>query len=604
MGAVFAAIMLRASRRFAVHYGMSAETGRPVYMSSSGSFWLRWAENFRRRSVAGKAASLVGYAAMVVGVYLATSIAVRVAHQPSVDRLFEPGIDYTLEEWAAVEPTLRPGDIILMRGSGLMSWTITTLQFLHSWMRPSALRYSHVAVVVAPAVVEYVPEAEAAAEAAASAASPCYASSLEEALSLAPPAVSHAPAAAKVEPSSWGFGGRRGSGPPSVAAVLEREEAELHRQPVVRRGALILEAMDNKDYHVPDVCGVVRYDAVQVVEASRRLSSVSADGTAAYSYFSVRRLRQYSHSAAQQSTLVDFCCRNVGRPMDGSFLLPLAFLRPSWHSIAHPHRGRTSADVSCSELVVELYQALSILQRRWTWVPLQSTAETAAAAVSTSTAATPLPLSTASPLKERGEWHASLQLLHPAAPSPTSADVIDCRDAKSLHVSDYSYGGIANRTSRPLVAPRVGDAEVIDGGAELAAPLLRHRSSTAPMQPVWPSSSAGRSGAAHSGQADYRPLPTAGEMEEMALRQEPARSREEATFEYRPGEPLIDLYAGDIARDIHGGWMQLQWHYKHCSTATAPYHFTEGADKRVLDFALNMSLGPEIFMKVPRSDAG
>ncbi|AYU76193.1 hypothetical protein LdCL_070007500 [Leishmania donovani] len=597
--------MLRFTRRLGEHVAMSAGVGSPVYKKTSNFFWHRRVHNFRRRGSFGKLATLAGYGAASAGVYVVTCLVVRTLHQPTVDALFAPGRDYTLEDWKDVEPTLQPGDIILMRGTGPVSWCITTLQFILSFFKPAALRYSHVAVVVAPAVIEHVdddtsetgvPAATGPTEA-RGAASPLKASALstppyrvrnlsevfergtEGAESAAPAHGSRVPAS----PTRW------------VREQLRAEEAALQRRPVIRRGAIILEAMDNKDYDVVDVKGNVTHDTVQLVEASRRLLSVTPSGVPAYHYFAVRRLRNYDHTPERERRLARFCEESEGRRMDSSLLYPLAFLWPRLHTQAHPLRQLITGEVSCSELIVELYQELGVLRRRWRWVPLEPG----------TTAPAPPPSSGATRQvnARRDEQHSAnngenngRDVVTPPPP-PTAADMKDDRRSRSLHVYDYAYGRLDARARRPVITrdrPLLPDTSVVENSEAIAAADVRLRSSRARLKPSWE----------HIDRMEniknFYGRTLTGDAEELARQQ--MKQRSEAAYHVDAAVPPLVLRAGDTARGVDGRDYQLQWYYEHSSVATCPYHFTDGAGESVLDFAANTSLGRELHMRIVREE--
>lgn len=583
---------------------MSAAVGSPVYKEMPNFFWHRRVHNFRRRGAFGRLATLAGYGAAGAGVYVATCVVVRTLHQPTVDALFAPGRDYTLEDWKDVEPTLQPGDIILMRGTGPVSWCITTLQFILSF-KPAALRYSHVAVVVAPAVIEHINDdtSETGAPAAPGHTGARGAASSSKVWALSTPpyrvrdlsevfergtegAESAAPAPGPrvpVSPALW------------VREQLRAEEAALQRRPVIRRGAIILEAMDNKEYDVVDVKGNVTHDTVQLVEASRRLLSVTPSGVPAYHYFAVRRLHNYDHTPERERRLARFCEESEGRRMDSSLLYPLAFLWPRLHTQAHPLRQLITGEVSCSELIVELYQELGVLRRRWRWVPLER--GTTAPALPPSNDATQQ-----GNARSDGQHSASndenngRDVVAPPPP-PTAADVKDDRRSRSLHVYDYAYGRLEARAQRPIITrdrPLLPDTSVVENSEAIAAADVRLRSSRARLKPSWD----------HIARMEYitnfygRPL--TGDAEELARQQ--VKQRSEATYHVDMAVPPLVLRAGDTARGVDGRDYQLQWYYGHSSVATCPYHFTEGAGESVLDFAANMSLGRESHMRIVREE--
>ncbi|KPA73194.1 putative mitochondrial hypothetical protein [Leptomonas pyrrhocoris] len=563
--------MLRLTRHLAEHIQSSAQYTTPVFHSTKrSSFWAKRRRNFYQRGCIGRLFTVCGYGAAGVAAYLATCLVVRTLHQTTVDGLFTPGEDYTLEEWHTIEPTLRPGDIVLMRGSGLMSWTIATLQFVLSCMHPAALRYSHVAVVVAPAIVEYVDED--ACHNGAAQPQPYKVERLEDLF---------AEEGTSAEPAASPSAAAASKGDLAVRAQLQAEEAALRRRRVLRRGAVILEAMDNKEFDVPDVTGKVIHDTVQLVEASHRLFSITPDGSPAYHYFAVRRLQNYEHTPARQAKLRQFCLDSEGRRMDGSLLYPLAFLFARLHTLTRPLRSAVSGEVSCSELVVELYQELGVVQRHWRWVPLGRS----------STAS--------SPQKNEDDDSDSVKENdvgeEEAMPSPTPADVIHDRSANSLHVYDYVYGRINDRDGKPVMSrdrPALPDASTIENGDVLAESELRTRSAVAPLRPVWPEVDAVKEF------SDLFGRTLAGEADEAA--REKMRTRATASYVRRHATPTPVLRSGAVAKGVDGRDYQLQWYYKHNSIATCPFHFTQGIGESVLDFAMNISLGPEIHMRIDR----
>ncbi|KAG5485199.1 hypothetical protein CUR178_06557 [Leishmania enriettii] len=594
--------MLHFTRRLGEHIAMSATVGSPVYTEASHFFWHRRVQNFRRRGPLGKLAALVGYGAAGAGVYVATCLVVRTLHQPTVDALFAPGRDYTLEDWKDVEPTLQPGDIILMRGTGPVSWCITTLQFVLSFLKPAALRYSHVAVVVAPAVLEYVDDEmfEIGMTAATGRAEESREEPSSMASSLSTPAYRVLDLGEVFERSAEAAApahGRLVPGTPacSVREQLRAEEAALRRRPVIRRGAVILEAMDNRDYDVVDVKGNVTYDTVQVVEASRRLLSTTPYGVPAYRYFAVRRLRNYEHTPERQRLLARFCEESEGRRMDSSLLYPLAFLSPRLHTQAHPLRQLITGEVSCSELIVELYQELGVVKRRWRWVPLEQ-GTTAPAPPPSNAVAAQRKAGSAAPHSFSSGDEAGGDTATPPPP-PTVADVADDRRSRSLHVYDYVYGRLDARANRPVITrdrPLLPDTSVVENSEAIATADVRLRSSTARLKPSWE-----HVDRTTSISSLYDRTATAG-AEELAHRQK--RKRADARYHVDAAVPPLVLRAGDTARGVDGREYQLQWYYKHSSVATCPYHFTEGAGESVLDFAANVTFDRESHMRIVREE--
>ncbi|CAJ1005839.1 hypothetical protein Q4I28_001156 [Leishmania naiffi] len=586
--------MLRFTKRLGEHVAMSASVGFPVYKETPNFFWRQRVRNFRRRGPLGKLATLVGYGAASAGVYVAICLVVRTVHQPTVDALFAPGRDYILEDWKDVEPTLQPGDIILMRGSGPVSWCITTLQFILSFLKPAALRYSHVAVVVAPAVIEYVSDdkGETSVSTTTRHTEAGGAVLSSKAWALSDPAYRVCSLSEVfergAEPAAPGHGRQVPTAPArSVREQLRAEEAVLHSRPVIRRGAVILEAMDNKEYDVVDVKGNVTYDTVQLVEASRRLLSMTPSGVPAYHYFAVRRLHNYDHTPEREKRLARFCEESEGRRMDSSLLYPLAFLWPRLHTRMHPLRQLITGEVSCSELIVELYQELGVVERRWRWVPLDPD----------TTALAPTP---SNGIPQQGRARSGEQSGRGVAvppPPPTLADVTDDRRSRSLHVYDYVYGRLDARAKRPVITrdlPLLPDTSVVESSEVIAAADVRLRSGRARLQLSWEHTD--RMAGVTS---DYDRAVT-GDTEEPSCRQMKRHAR--ATYHVDAAVPPIVLRAGDTFRGVDDRVYQLQWYYEHSSVATCPYHFAEGAGESMLHFAADLNLGRESHMRIVREE--
>jgi hypothetical protein len=86
------------------------------------------------------------------GSYVGVCTLVHLASKASLDEEFSPTSPFAVHQrmWDEVERELQPGDVLLMMGTSTMSWKICNSQFVHSFFRPAAIRYSHVALVVAP----------------------------------------------------------------------------------------------------------------------------------------------------------------------------------------------------------------------------------------------------------------------------------------------------------------------------------------------------------------------------------------------------------------------------------------------------------------------
>jgi hypothetical protein len=251
------------------------------------------------------------------GAYVGICTFIHKQHRPLIDDMYDwnHAEEYPMEEWERVEPTLREGDVVLLMGTGSMSWKICNAAFVIARLKAASIRYSHVGVVVQPAEME------------------SKASSLLR-------SVSNSKAAYKQE-------------------VMARVAAG-HAPPKVVRGALMLEAVDNKDINCPDWKGQVRHDSVQVVEVSKRAFGSQGDRPC-YHRFAVRRLQGFEWTPDRRDQLRRFIDDHVGQTMDKSPKLMLAFILPSvydWLNV------RTSNEISCSELIADLYKAVGVIQKR------------------------------------------------------------------------------------------------------------------------------------------------------------------------------------------------------------------------------------------------
>lgn len=450
--------MLRACRRsLQEHHSRIMGGLNPVYQPASQQRWVlflrRRVQCFRRRGWWGRAFTLGGYGCGIAAVYVTSCLALYAVHKPTVDEMFHPREDYTLERWSDVEPTLRPGDVVLMMGDGPISSAIAVAQFTFSKMHPSAMRYSHVAMIVEPAVVErpaLLTAEERRRGGFASHTSTSCASSSEN------------PHQSSTHfwwrcfwPSSASTTNSAPSPPLSVEEVLCMEGKRLEAGPcTIRRGAVLLEAMDNTDYNVPDVEGRVRHFEVQLVEATKRLCSVDpARGTPAYHHFSVRRLRgplgtnPDGLDDAQCASLRAFAERNVGRPLDRCVYYPVAFGWPRLYAWLRPERSQRR-EVSCSELLVEALQELGLLRRRWRWVPVHN----ASAHVTNAVAPTGSPRA-----------------------QPTATDLgLSPGARQSLHVYEHCYTAGGRFPSQPWHArprPMAPAGTVIENSEALTTPV-------------------------------------------------------------------------------------------------------------------------------------
>lgn len=192
--------------------------------------------------------------------------------------------------------------------------------------------------------------------------------------------------------------------------------ASVHRFHWRREGAVVMEAMVNTDSQVKDIHGDVCTDCVQCVYATDRLwSKFKKNGKPAYDRFAVRHLLRPEGTLEEAerngrkkngvSQILDqpsscssstpcsfhgdgsgegcgegltfeekvrsFAAEHQARPLDTSLLYFCAYLSHFLHHLLRPLR-LTGGTVSCSELIVELYQQTGVVQRKWEWVPLSS----------------------------------------------------------------------------------------------------------------------------------------------------------------------------------------------------------------------------------------
>ncbi|EAN87023.1 hypothetical protein C3747_15g71 [Trypanosoma cruzi] len=295
------------------------------------SFQRRW-RYFRAQRFSRKCLTL-GTCVLLLSVgYFSLCVLVGWQLEASVHALFQPHEEYPLEEWSKVEPTLREGDVVLLMGTGITSWKIAIAQFAYSLMRPAALRFSHVAVVVEPAQLERW-----------------------SAHSLSSTAAS-VDASGRCRPLF-------SSG--TIADVLHRERSMLQRKQ--KRGVILMESVDNLDIHAPDVDGKVRHECVQLVEANHRLFGREGDRWC-YNRFAVRRLKGFEWTPERKRRLRMFISENVGRPMDKSSLLVLCYIHPKLYEWTGARSKGT--EISCGELIVDLYKFCGVIQKRMRMVPV------------------------------------------------------------------------------------------------------------------------------------------------------------------------------------------------------------------------------------------
>ncbi|ESL07659.1 hypothetical protein TRSC58_04648 [Trypanosoma rangeli SC58] len=326
------------SRRF-ITIGNASRFGASTGKGGAPTQWLlyplqrRW-RRFRAQRFPWKCLTVATSTLLLFVGYVALCIVVEWRMEASVQQLFQPHEEYPLEDWSEVEPTLREGDVVLLMGTGITSWKISTAQFVYSLMRPAALRFSHASVVVEPAQLErwssqsFVPTT-----------------------------------GVSVEASE---GRRQLLSSCTIADMLQRERSMRHRKQ--KRGAILLEAVDNLDINAPDVDGKVRHECVQLVEAKRRLFGREGERWC-YSRVAVRRLKGFEWTPQRKRLLRSFISENVGRPMDKSPLMILSFIHPKLYEWTGGRRQGT--EISCSELIVDLYKHCGVIQKRMRMVPVK-----------------------------------------------------------------------------------------------------------------------------------------------------------------------------------------------------------------------------------------
>lgn len=215
----------------------------------------------------------------------------------------DPSLHRAWEEWKAVEQTLQPGDILLMRGTGLVSSIIAAGQLALSRFRFSAspLLYSHVAVVAAPAqwVVVDDDEVDGAAHGCGDTSTTTTTAGAAHSASSVPASgpgatsllESGSPTTTTTTMTATGLHHHQGdAGPNREDHPIYHTDAQGRR--LVYRGAVIMEGMVNDDTRVRDVVvGAPLVKCVQCVLASDRLFSKDpCTGKLAYSRYAIRRL--------------------------------------------------------------------------------------------------------------------------------------------------------------------------------------------------------------------------------------------------------------------------------------------------------------------------
>ena len=123
-------------------------------------------------------------------------------------------------------------------------------------------------------------------------------------------------------------------------------------------GPIMLEAVDNKDINCPDQAGVVRHDCVQMVDVCQRAFGKDGDRLC-YHRLAVRHLNGFEWTPDRRRRLAEFASRMEGRPLDKDALsVSLRFLHPLLYQLFG--KPRQSSEVSCSELIAELYKSIGV----------------------------------------------------------------------------------------------------------------------------------------------------------------------------------------------------------------------------------------------------
>ena len=282
---------------------MAPPNGRHV--SAWANMRLRWrrVNPFIRAGMVA-AAPVVGF-----GAYVGVSMCVYSLHSPVVDHMFqETEVDadptfaehfFVLEDWSRVRKTLQLGDVVLLMGTGDMSWKITNSQFALSGMRPAALRYSHVGVVTKP----YNP---------------------------------------KTKEGPW------------CMEVVDNGDLRIPDiGGVVRRRCCMVVDVDKRiNGTVVEVRTVIGPDGGETVEMISR---------PAYKRLGVRRLQGFTWTEPRKKALQAFVDGNVGRPMDSSPLIMLTALSTPLYG-ATGHRYLSSMG-TCSEIIADMFEYVGVSKR-------------------------------------------------------------------------------------------------------------------------------------------------------------------------------------------------------------------------------------------------
>eukprot|EP00758_Cryptobia_borreli_P012685 Tbor_TRINITY_DN5768_c0_g1::TRINITY_DN5768_c0_g1_i1::g.19561::m.19561 len=215
-----------------------------------------------------------------------------------------------LEDWDTVRQTLQMGDVVLLMGTGSMSWKITNCQFALSGLRPSAMRYSHVAMVVRP------------------------------------------------------YDKKTKKGP-FCLEVVNNEDIKLPSYSLV--GNVAVEGLPRtKCCQVVDINQRVLGKHVIPGHVHNNNNESNKDSPPQYQQcyqrLAVRRLKGFNWTKQRRHLLDQFVAANVGRPMDTSPLIMLTHIHPYLYTLAGV-RSKKPELCTCSEVIADAYELLGITKR-------------------------------------------------------------------------------------------------------------------------------------------------------------------------------------------------------------------------------------------------
>ena len=251
----------------------------------------------------------------------------------TVDNIFVESVQTPPQWWDDVACTINVGDIVVVRGTGSMSWRITNLTYAWRRFDPWALKYSHVGVVV------------------------------EVDRTQDPPAVYMLEAVDNRD-----------------ASVPDRDGHVRHRQAMVVNVRDRLLSLRPED---AELVAARRRDAENPTFVTRLRHYLRPPPTdeqltyrrRCYNRACVRRLEGVDWDKdGRRERLAAFVAKVVGRPLDASPLISLAQASPALYSRADP------VSVSCAELVVDLYKECGIVVPEAGFVPFRGDGARPAAA--------------------------------------------------------------------------------------------------------------------------------------------------------------------------------------------------------------------------------